>query len=463
METHMVSPAPTQSRPGHATPTTLRPAVFLPPAWVKKVLADPARWTGPAFETFDTDTIALTMPGDGHVCALSYSPLARDLVQSDLLDMPVAQAYEYIGYGDIARQRGSAHTQTRTLASAALNIVLGDVGAAALKREVSRACTLVSCIGMAAGDTPELDLLRITRRVFYSTMLSALVPGSAGADVPSILGLCDTIASAPINPITSDPVGFDAKRSKKEPPSAGARLALNAHWTAALMDSDGVIPRIYRDPALFALPDGLIDSVHRERYFASFLTSLLLSVEPVAKAAASTLEYSLRGGFLDPRPEFPGVIRRSPPVSFITREVRDREVFAGDRREVQIAPNLALRSGDRLVLHLPSIFDHDPHAPYQDAFGVGAHRCIGSAVATAFLRASLEPLFKALCSMMAAPTSTPGIVSLDLVTVARLRAAMKRAPALPAPSSPPVPVVPLQAQIPSPPTVLVPSWPQTWP
>ena len=430
------------------TSPTLRPAVFLPRKWCSRIIADPARWTGPAFETFETDTIAVTRPVDGHVCALSYSPLARDLVQSDLLDMPVAQAYEYIGPGDVAHLSGEAHKATRVLLSTTLDTVLGAVGAAMLKQEVTRACTLISCTGMARADLPELDLLRITRRVFYSTMLTALAPGGSGHDIPGILGLCDTIASEPLNPITSDPVGFD-RNSRKEPASAGARASLNRHWSSVLIESDGVIPRIYRDPALFALQAPLIDSVDRERYFASFLTSLLLSVEPVAKAAASTLEYSLRGGFLDPRPEFPGVIRRSPPVPFITREVRDGSSFTGPRREVQVAPNLSLRSGDRLVLHLPSIFNHDPHAPYQDAFGVGAHRCIGSSVAVTFLRASLEPLFKALCSMMAAPTSKPGVVKLDLDTARRLRAAMKRAPSLPAPSTPPVPVVP--------------TWPNAWP
>ena len=409
------TPAPAPARPG--------PAVTLPARWCRRLESDPTRWAGAALETFGANTVVYTNAATGSRAALTYSPLARDLIQSDLLDSFVPWwASELHGPGSLTSQSGSAHASSKQLAKIALDAVLQPAGAAVMKQEIARACTLISCTGMSKTDDSELDLLRIMRRVFYSTMLRVLAPGTGPDDDSKVLGLLDAIASDPINPITLRPISAPTARGfgHRTPVCLEAARELNRHWGPALLDSNGIVPKIFRDADKYPLG---IEMGFRDLYFKSFLTSLMIAAEPAALSAATTLDFCLRAGIKDVRGEFAGVIRRSPPVPFISREIPS---MGPGEREVALAPNLKLHRGDRIILHVPSMFDHDPHSPYQDAFGVGAHRCIGSSIAVAFMRASLEPIYLALCGMMASPASRAGHVKLDLDAVRRLRAASKR-------------------------------------
>lgn len=369
----------------------MRPKV--PFFWRRRLHNNPEVWAGPALRALG-DTISLPLPNSEAQVVISSAPVVRDLFHTDLLAGrdPLSPLW--------GLSNGRALASSRRVVRALLEPLLGARARTLLAGETARVARLIQ-----TSQHRDLDLLRMCRSVYYRTVLQTLV-GVEGGPLQRGALLCDAIAGSPTNVLTGEPA----------PRAYAAAEQLRAELRASLVDSEGVVPKLYRQVVAGQVSGAGCRDLAPETYFEAVLSSILISVEPVARAAASTLDYCLRNSLDKPSEEFQGCIRRDPPIPFFVRTVTsERPVPLPNPPEMGREPRQhVLRRGDRVLLHLPTMFETDPHAPFQDAFGLGGHRCGGSAIGVAYLRATLDPMFRALCLMMPKAGRKPLHATLDL-------------------------------------------------
>ena len=357
--------------------------VKVPFWWRRRLQKNPVQWAGHALQALG-DTIALPLPHSGSQVVISSAPIVRDLFQANMLagraENPMIPFW---GLGAPQLHDGEALTASRRVVSVALEPLLGNPAREILAKETGRAVSLIQ-----SSQHRDIDLLRVCRSVYYRTALRVLVGAKdgKGESLQRQAVLCDEIAENPANVLTGEPSAR----------AMSAVMQLRSQWRASLVDSGGVIPQLYRQVVAGRVSGVDCRDIAPEVYFEAILGSILFSIEPVAHAAATTLDYCLRNSISTPSEEFQSCIRRDPPIPFFART-------ATAETPIPLPSGHILRRGDRVLLHLPSVFENDPHSPYHDAFGIGAHRCVGSAVGVAYLRGTLDPLFKAICIMMPSP------------------------------------------------------------